>query len=761
MYVNICRGLFEKDKPLFSFLIAAKIQMGAGDITPSEFAFFIRAEEAKETKPKPQWIEEQKWRMLTTLETVMNKPDLITGDAKVLEGLRKIMDNDNPTTLPLPDALKSSLSEFQKLLVIKVIRKDVLTYLTEKYVLNTMGKMFTESPPMDLKGVYEDSDHRTPIIFVLSPGADPMGYLLKLARDQGIEESQFTYISLGQGQGPKAEALMKQAQESGGWVCLQNCHLSVSWLPKLEQVLEKAAKEDVHENYRLWLTSMPTSKFPVSILQQSIKVTNEPPKGLKANMKRTFLDLEESTFEGCSKPEIFKKLLFGLAFFHAVCQERRKFGAIGWNIPYEWMNSDLEVSISQLRMNLDEQDVVPWETLRYVIGEVNYGGRITDDKDIRLAAKILWITINEKALTKGYTYSSSGHYYPTEETKLADVIKYVENLPSLDKPEVFGLHDNANITYQLKESNALLNSIILTAPSAAAAGGGEGAKTPAQKVTEMAEEFERRLPKMLTKKGAHPDTFEGMNEGKNTLAVFLSQEIVKFNKLLSVIGKSLKDLKDAIKGLQVMSSELETIFNCFMLNRVPDLWALYPCLKPLGSWYNDMETRLRFMRGWLEKGPPKAYWIPGFFFPQGFMTSVLQRFARKTKIPIDTLRFRTEPLKIEDESKITEAPARGAYAYGLFLQGAGWDLKQAKLRESDRNVLFSPMPPIWLDPITKKDWAQKDCFECPTYKTSIRAGTLTTTGHSSNFVLFMYLDTDVDPGHWIRRGVAMLCMLDT
>jgi len=143
------------------------------------------------------------------------------------------------------------------------------------------------------------------------------------------------------------------------------------------------------------------------------------------------------------------------------------------------------------------------------------------------------------------------------------------------------------------------------------------------------------------------------------------------------------------------------------------------------------------------------------------MTSVLQRFARKTKIPIDTLRFRTEPLKIEDESKITETPARGAYAYGLFLQGAGWDLKQAKLRESDRNVLFSPMPPIWLDPITKKDWAQKDCFECPTYKTSIRAGTLTTTGHSSNFVLFMYLDTDVDPGHWIRRGVAMLCMLDT
>ena len=156
-----------------------------------------------------------------------------------------------------------------------------------------------------------------------------------------------------------------------------------------------------------------------------------------------------------------------------------------------------------------------------------------------------------------------------------------------------------------------------------------------------------------------------------------------------------------------------------------------------------------------------AFWISGFFFPQGFMTSVLQRYARRTKIPIDTLRFRTEPMCNKDVKAITKAPAKGAYCYGLYLQGAGWDTKNARLRESDRNVLFDPMPPIWLDPVIQKEWTQADAYECPTYKTSRRAGTLTTTGHSSNFVLFMYLDTAKDPGHWIRRGVAMLCMLDT
>ena len=95
---------------------------------------------------------------------------------------------------------------------------------------------------------------------------------------------------------------------------------------------------------------MPTTKFPVPVLQSGIKITNEPPKGLKANLKRTFIEIEESLYESSTKPQEFKKLLFSLAFFHAVILERRKFGAIGWNIPYEWMNSDFETCLKQLKV---------------------------------------------------------------------------------------------------------------------------------------------------------------------------------------------------------------------------------------------------------------------------------------------------------------------------------------------------------------------------------------------------------------------------
>lgn len=99
---------------------------------------------------------------------------------------------------------------------------------------------------------------------------------------------------------------------------------------------------------------MPSPKFPVPVLQTGIKLTNEPPKGLKANLGRTFNEIKEEIYESSLKPTEFKKLLFSLGFFHAIILERRKFGPIGWNIPYDWMNSDFDTSNLQLKMYIDE-----------------------------------------------------------------------------------------------------------------------------------------------------------------------------------------------------------------------------------------------------------------------------------------------------------------------------------------------------------------------------------------------------------------------
>ena len=125
---------------------------------------------------------------------------------------------------------------------------------------------------------------------------------------------------------------------------MQNCHLAKSWMLSLEKLVEDLGQPTsaTHDDFRLWLTSMPAAIFPVLVLQNGIKLTNEPPKGVRANMKRTFNDLTEEQWESCSKPRAYKKLTYALSTFHAVIQERRKFGPLGWNIRYEFNASDIE-----------------------------------------------------------------------------------------------------------------------------------------------------------------------------------------------------------------------------------------------------------------------------------------------------------------------------------------------------------------------------------------------------------------------------------
>ncbi len=99
---------------------------------------------------------------------------------------------------------------------------------------------------------------------------------------------RFNALSLGQGQAPIATRLIEEGMRDGNWVFLANCHLSLSWMPQLDKLVETMGNEDTHAEFRLWLSSSPTPHFPISILQAGIKMTTEPPKGLKANMKRLY-----------------------------------------------------------------------------------------------------------------------------------------------------------------------------------------------------------------------------------------------------------------------------------------------------------------------------------------------------------------------------------------------------------------------------------------------------------------------------------------
>lgn len=220
-------------------------------------------------------------------------------------------------------------------------------------------------------------------------------------------------------------------------------------MPSLEEIQEEVTDDsDINPNYRLWLTSTPHKQFPASILQSGVKITNEPPKGLKASLIGTFQNLKDDDLFASRKPKELKTLLFSLAFFHGVILERRKYGALGWNIGYEWMNSDFDASKLHLIKYLDVYQDVPIDILRFLIGTINYGGRVTDDKDEKLIRAILAKYFSHDVFNENFSFSEDGKYYIPQYDKIHDVFNYLDQMPLDDKPDIFGLHDNANITLQ-------------------------------------------------------------------------------------------------------------------------------------------------------------------------------------------------------------------------------------------------------------------------------------------------------------------------
>jgi dynein heavy chain len=224
--------------------------------------------------------------------------------------------------------------------------------------VKTAGQRFIEPPPFDIEACFGDADLTSPLIFVLTSGSDPTKDFMTFAAQQ---KRKVASISLGQGQGPLAQTLITEGMDRGSWVLLQNCHLASSWMDALERICEEIDPNEVHKDFRLWLTSMPSKTFPVSVLQAGVKMTKEPPKGLRANLRTAYYNLDNSKLDATNKPKYFKKLLFGLCFFHALIQERRKFGPLGWNMQYEFNDTDLDISIAQLELYLSKYEEPPYQ----------------------------------------------------------------------------------------------------------------------------------------------------------------------------------------------------------------------------------------------------------------------------------------------------------------------------------------------------------------------------------------------------------------
>ncbi len=173
------------------------------------------------------------------------------------------------------------------------------------------------------------------------------------------------------------------------------------------------------------------------------------------------------------------------------------------------------------------------------------------------------------------------------------------------------------------------------------------------------------------------------SESMNTVLV---QECHRYNGVTEEMQRSLKLLRKALKGFIVMTEELEKIANSLFSNQVPLSWEKksFVSLKPLSSWIEDLNQRIAFIQSWIDNGTPNHFWISGFFFPQAFITGVMQNYARKYVIAVDQIIFDFKFLDHLTEKDISEKPEDGCYIHGMFFEGGQWD--------SDKHIISDSSP---------------------------------------------------------------------
>uniref|UniRef100_A0A5F8GDS1 Dynein axonemal heavy chain 8 n=1 Tax=Monodelphis domestica TaxID=13616 RepID=A0A5F8GDS1_MONDO len=746
VFVYSVRGLYENHKFLFVLLMTLKIDLQRGTVKHKEFQALIKGGAALDLKacpPKPfRWILDMTWLNLVELSKLPQFAEIMNQIARNEKGWKNWFDKDTPEEEIIPDGYNDSLDTCRKLLLIRSWCPDRTIFQARKYIADSLEEKYTEPVILNLEKTWEESDTRTPLICFLSMGSDPTNQIDALAKKLKLE---CRTISMGQGQEVHARKLESQTVfwMQGGWVLLQNCHLGLEFMEELLETL--LTVEANNETFRVWITTEAHDKFPITLLQTSIKFTNEPPQGVRAGLKRTFAGINQDLLDVSNLP-MWKPMLYTVAFLHSTVQERRKFGPLGWNIPYEFNSADFSASVQFIQNHLDECDIkkgVSWTTVRYMIGEVQYGGRVTDDFDKRLLNCFARVWFSEKMFEPTFCFYT-GYKIPVCKT-LEQYFEYIQSLPSMDNPEVFGLHPNADITYQSSTASGVLDTITNIQPKESGGGAGE---TREAIVYRLAEDMLSKLPPNYI---PHEVKARLVKMGHlNSMNIFLRQEIDRMQKVITRLRSSLSDLKLAIEGTIIMSENLRDALDNMYDARIPALWRRISWdSSTLGFWFTELLERNSQFAVWIFEGRPNVFWMTGFFNPQGFLTAMRQEVTRAHKgWALDTVTIHNDVLR-QTKEEITVPPVEGVYIYGLYLDGAAWDRRNGKLTESTPKVLFTQLPVLHIFAINSTSPKDPKLYVCPIYKKPRRT--------DLTFITVVYLRTILSPDHWILRGVALLC----
>ena len=792
VYMSAQYGMFEKDKDAWRLLMAAVCSDagrtrgvdlgGAADCDILRSIIMMGKQPVKHKRKAVQWLSDEQWMNVLHLQQSGLFDNLLGGHQGLNGGSESkwkawVNSEEPESTAPpigataaagaprasgptgAPDSRADPKPTLHQMALVRALRPDRSRSTARVYVEQLLGSEFVASRAADLSKLVLSAGPNDPIICVISPGADPTSRIHELARKF---KTRCLDVSMGQGQEVVARECLALARDRGDWVCIQNAHLAGNFLKELADDLSRtnvdararnaelesatgakagAPCNDTQPGFRLWITTEPTSEFPLVLLHRGIRITCEPPSGVHDALLAIVANLADDTLEEVKTP-FWKPMLLSLICMHVLSQERKRFGAIGWVVGYEFSAMDLLSSLTIVSNHLFncqrkakaagngnqgvvDKTAVDWEALRYLISAIQYGGRIIDDRDQRLMDVIVKRFVSPELCSGGVIhlldpkrFAKLHHMYrlrvddgSTRESLVAEV----DALPA-DIPELFGLDGAAERVALELAGRAMLAS----------------------------------LETVMMCRGSEGD--EGERSGSDRNAEQMDETIDASDKDNADLARVDVDGAAAI-DVQMLSSEpLRAVFRMELSQ------------KPSRRQMALLRSSIPFKGRCLHLGAMSN--------PKALLNAVLQDFARRhTPLTIDELEIEWSVTKLAPGVSVREPPKEGIYLWGIALEGGVvWDEQRGALKlfvgsassSSARSSassagassgMRSALPVMHVSAVEKgkrKKTSGKRTYSCPLYVDESRKAAV--------FVDFVELAIDggLSSDEFVQRGVAMI-----
>ncbi|CAF0723119.1 unnamed protein product [Rotaria sordida] len=741
-YTCITRSLFKSDRLMFAMHLAHG--MFPKKIPDNEWEHFIGISvvDIKETRSLPSWVNEERSYDVSAFKA--NFPQLFS-NLRFDDSSWSKWNSTNECELYFPQDKQST--SFQQLLIIQAFRPDRLESAMRLFVCDVLGISDISPETLNLKNLYSKETISTePILIIISPGADPSTELRDLAM-QIIGKDRYSEIAMGQGQMQIALDLLKKCSSQGTWLCLKNLHLVTPWLTTLEKELN-ALKP--HKDFRLWLTSEVHSKFPTILLQSSIKITYEAPPGIKKNLLRTF---EIWTQDEFGKGSVTRsQILFVLAWFHAIVQERRKYIPQGWTKFYEFSQADLRTGyeiIHRLCERADRQSggEIQWDYIYGLFDQAVYGGRVDNPVDTDVLQSYLMQYFNSAIIggSRGSKYKLASNINLPNSSNLNEYKKICEDLSDdPDAPSLFGLPSNIERSAQRMNSAQIINSLKILQRTDV-----EVEKFDKEKWSVLLTPLLNLWKKLnqdtdFIKLRVHPPIEDG---SLSPIQSFLQLERYNGIQLVQTIHENLASLSKVIRGISLITNEIQEYAKDLLQNETPQTWQ--------DRWEGPTDS-MQYLRVVVSKAKAmqqiatsikdrdifsQTINLSDLFRPDTFLNALRQQTARETKQPMDTLILNTSW-----SGEIKHGKNVSIKISGLQLEGCSFD--NGRLSESaPDSPSITSFPSCYIAWIPQ-DVAQQETRETislPVYFSAAR----------DKIVTRLNVPCSSDKDKWLQCGAAL------